>query len=321
MIKEFLQQAREIGASDLHLVAGARPMARINGVLQPLDEDLLNLADTAECAEQLGIFALKGEKDLSYEFEGKRYRINAYLNQDAIALAIRVIPEEIPGLESLGLPEIVGRFAEIRQGLVVITGATGSGKSTTLAALVDRINALRYLHIITLEDPIEYKHTNRRALINQREVGTDTESFASGLRSALRQDPDVIVVGELRDRETMEIALNAAETGHLVLTTMHTGDAAGAISRILDMADKESGLIRNQLAASLQGIVAQQLLPAAKGGRVAAVEILVATPALRNLIRENKIHQIPSFIQTGGQVGMQTMEVGILKLRRDGLIK
>lgn len=320
MIKDYLTKARDIGASDLHLVCNANPMIRVDGVLKSLSDDVLSLADTAQCAEELGVFDLQGERDLAYEFDGQRYRVNAYLKQDTIALAIRIIPKGIPSIESLHLPEIVAKFSEIRQGLVIITGPTGSGKSTTLAALIDRINAIRYLHIVTLEDPIEYMHSNRRSLVNQREIGSDTKSFASGLRAALRQDPDVIMVGELRDQETMEIALNAAETGHLVLATMHTNDATGAINRILDACSDKTNLIRNQLASCLQGIIAQQLIPGIRGGRVAACEILVATSALRNLIRENKIHQIPSFIQTGAQYGMQTMEVAVLKLRRDGLI-
>ncbi len=321
MIKELLQQARDLKASDLHLIAGACPMVRVDGVLKPLTTVVLTLADTAQCAEELGVFDLQSEKDLAYEYSGQRYRVNAYLKQDTIALAVRIIPDGVPSIDSLRLPPIVSKFGEISQGLVIITGPTGSGKSTTLAALIDRINALKYVHIVTLEDPIEYRHVNRRALVNQREVGSDTRSFASGLRAALRQDPDVIMVGELRDAETMGIALNAAETGHLVLATMHTNDATGAISRILDTCGDNNNLIRNQLAGCLQGIVAQQLVPGAHGGRVAACEILVATTALRNLIRENKVFQIPSFIQTGAQYGMQNMDVAILKLRRDGFIK
>jgi len=320
MIQEYLLQARNILASDLHIVCNARPMVRVNGILSPLAEEVLSLADTAQCAEELGVYDLQGEKDFVYVQDGQRYRVNAYLRQDTIALAIRIIPEGIPSIESLHLPAIVTKFSEIKQGLIIITGPAGSGKSTTLAAIIDRINALRYLHIVTLEDPIEYLHSNRRSLVNQREIGSDTESFATGLRAALRQDPDVIMVGELRDRETMEIALNAAETGHLVLTTMHTNDAAGAINRILDVCGDKANVVRNQLAACLQGVVAQQLLPGSRGGRVAACEILIATAALRNLIRENKIFQIPSFIQTGAQFGMQTMDVSVLKLRRDGLI-
>ncbi|MCQ2363417.1 MAG: PilT/PilU family type 4a pilus ATPase [Acidaminococcaceae bacterium] len=321
MIGELLQQARNLKASDLHLIAGACPMVRVDGDLKPMTADVLTLADTAQCAEEMGIFDLQGEKDLAYEFGGQRYRVNAYLKQDTIALAVRIIPDGVPSIDSLCLPPIVSKFGEISQGLVIITGPTGSGKSTTLAALIDRINALKHVHIVTLEDPIEYRHVNRRALVNQREVGSDTGSFASGLRAALRQDPDVIMVGELRDAETMEIALSAAETGHLVLATMHTNDATGAISRILDTCGDNNNLVRNQLAGCLQGIVAQQLVPGAHGGRVAACEILVATTALRNLIRENKIFQIPSFIQTGAQYGMQNMDVAILKLRRDGFIK
>lgn len=321
MIKELLQTARNMGASDLHIVGGALPMVRVDGVLKTLGDKKLTGADTAKCAEELHIHELRQEKDTSFADGGLRYRVNAYLHQDAIALAVRIIAENIPSLEELHLPEIVSKFAELKQGLVIVTGPTGSGKSTTLAALIDRINALRYVHIVTLEDPVEYKHNNRRALVTQREIGMDTKNFATGLKSALRQDPDVIMVGELRDVETMEIALAAAETGHLVLATMHTGDTTGAVNRILDACGEKVNLVRSQLANCLQGIVAQQLLPRTGGGRVAACEVLIATPALKNLIRENKIHQIPSFIQTGSQFGMQNMDVAVLKLRRDGLIK
>ena len=321
MIEALLDAARAAGASDLHLVSGAVPMVRVDGVLQPLNDQVLWAEDTAQCVEELGVGDLHQEKDFSYSNNGKRYRVNAYLNQDTAALAIRLIPDEIPSVESLRLPEVVNKFAALKHGLVIVTGPTGSGKSTTLAALVDRINALRYAHIVTLEDPIEYRHGNRQSLVTQREIGTDTESFASGLRAALRQDPDVILVGEMRDAETMEVALNAAETGHLVLTTMHTGDAVGALTRILDVCKAKEGLVRSQLASCLQGVLAQQLLPRMGGGRVGAYEVLVATPAVKNLIRENKMFQIPSFIQTGSQFGMQNMDVAVLKLRRDGLIK
>ena len=321
MIKELLDAARNLGASDLHLVCGAVPKVRVNGVLQTLNNQLLLAEDTAQCLEEMGVADLRKEKDFTYCDAGRRFRVNAYLNQDTVALAIRLIPDDIPSLETLRLPEIVNKFAELRQGLVIVTGATGSGKSTTLAALVDRINALRYAHIVTLEDPIEYKHPNRQSLVTQREIGTDTESFATGLRAALRQDPDVIMLGEMRDMETMEVALNAAETGHLVLTTMHTGDATGALVRIMDTCGAKEELVRSQLASCIQGVIAQQLLPRVDGGRVAAYEVLVATPAVKNLIREKRLFQIPNYIQTGSLNGMQNMEMAILKLRRDGLLK
>lgn len=316
-----MDEARRAGASDLHLVSGSVPMIRVEGVLKPLNGEVLKAEDTAQCVEELGAEDLRRERDFSFSSNGKRFRVNAYLSQDAVALAIRIIPDGIPSVENLGLPEVVNRFAELKHGLVIVTGSTGSGKTTTLAALVDRINALRYAHIVTLEDPVEYKHYNRQSLVTQREIGTDTESFASGLRAALRQDPDVILVGEMRDAETMEVALNAAETGHLVLTTMHTGDAVGALNRILDVCKDKENLVRSQLASCLQGVLAQQLLPRVGGGRLAACEVLVATPAVKNLIRENKLFQIPSFIQTGSKFGMQTMDVAVLKLRRDGMIE
>lgn len=316
-----MRGARAKKASDVHISVGAPVMIRVDGLLVEYGDKVLTMADTAQCAEELGIANLQKECDFAFSDEGMRYRVNAYLREDTVALAIRIISDVIPSIESLHLPEIVGKFATLKNGLVIVTGPTGSGKSTTLAALVDRINALRQVHIITLEDPVEYRHQHRRALINHREVGKDTESFQSGLRAALREDPDVILVGELRDAETMEIALNAAETGHLVFSTLHTGDATGAINRIMDACSDKINLVRNQLANCLQGIVAQQLLPTGKGGRVAACEILVGTSAVKNVIREGKIYQIPSFIQTGSQFGMQNMEVAILKLRRDRMIR
>ncbi len=321
MIKELLRGARNRGASDLHIAVGAPVMIRIDGYLQEYGDKVMTMEDTVQCAEELGVANLKKECDFAFSDAGMRYRVNAYLREDTVALAIRIISDVIPSIESLHLPNVVAKFAEFKQGLVIVTGPTGSGKSTTLAALVDRINALRAVHIVTLEDPVEYRHQHRRALVNQREVGKDTESFQSGLRAALREDPDVILVGELRDAETMEIALTAAETGHLVFSTMHTGDATGAVNRILDACKDKINLVRNQLANCLQGVVAQQLLPKTGGGRVAACEILIANAALRNLIREGKTYQIPSFIQMGSQFGMQNMEVAILKLRRDGFIK
>lgn len=320
MIKELLRGARNQRASDVHISVGAPVMIRIDGVLREYGDQVMTMEDTVQCAEELGIANLQKECDFAFSDAGMRYRVNAYLRDDTVSLAVRIIPDVIPSVESLHLPNIIAKFADLKEGLVIITGPTGSGKTTTLAALVDRINALRQVHVITLEDPVEYKHQHRRALINQRDVGRDTDSYKTGLRAALREDPDVILVGEMRDAETMEIALTAAETGHLVFCTMHTGDVVGAVNRIIDSFGDRGALAKSQLANCLQGIVAQQLLLKRNGGRVAACEILVATPALRNLIREGKVYQIPNFIQTGAQFGMQNMEVAKLKLRRDGLI-
>lgn len=318
---EIVAAARQYQASDIHLSAGAPVIFRVDGELLAYSEALLSARDTAEFAEELGLGSLKSERDVAFEDGAGRCRVHGYLRQGSVALAVRLIPLNVKSIEQLGLPNMVARMAELERGLVIITGPTGSGKSTTLAALVDRINASRAVHIVTLEDPVEYRISNRKALVSQREVGTDTESFERGLRAALREDPDVIMVGELRDRETMEMALNAAETGHLVLATLHTADTMGAVNRILDACADEEQLVRSQLAGCLQGIVAQQLLPRLGGGRVAACEVLAATPALRNLIREGKVYQIPTYLQTGQQYGMQSMEVAILRLRRDGYIK
>lgn len=321
MIERLLKDARELGASDVHIIAGSPVMVRIDGVMQALNQEILNMADTAQCAEEMGILELKEETNFAYEDVNGRYRASAYLRQDTLALAVRIISNSVPSIESLNLPEFVAKFADLTSGLVIVTGHAGSGKTTTMAALLDRINALYPVHIVTLEDPVEYKHLHRRALINQREIGKDTKNYASGLNFALHMDSDVILVGELCDGETIKIALNAAENGHLVLAAMQTKDATEAINRILDLCADQSGLVRNQLAGSLQGIIAQQLLPKTGGGRIAACEILTATPVLRGLIREGKISQIPNFIQSGSQYGMQNMEVAILKLRRDGLVK
>ena len=320
-IGEILAAARLYQASDVHLSAGSPVIFRVDGELLAYNEAPLSAGETAELAVGLGLGGLKGERDVAFEDDGGRCRVHGYLQQGTVALALRLIPACVKSIEQLGLPNMVARMAELERGLVIITGPTGSGKSTTLAALVDRINGMRAAHIVTLEDPVEYRIAGRKSLVSQREVGTDTESFASGLRAVLREDPDVIMVGEMRDGPTMELALNAAETGHLVLTTLHTGDTMGAVNRILDACAEKQSLIRSQLAGCLQGIVAQQLLPRLGGGRVAACEVLAATPALRNLIREGKVYQIPTYLQTGQQYGMQSMEVAVLRLRRDGYIK
>lgn len=313
LLHDLLNRARQLRASDIHLTADEYITLRIDGKLH-----LTELFVTKEQANQILQLLLsepqqkvlneEGAVDCAYlDGEGLSYRINASKSNGRLFLVIRIINKDIPTCEELLIPQVVQAFTSLKQGMVLVCGATGSGKSTTLAALIEKINRERRVHIVTLEDPIEYKYKNKKALIHQREVGRDTKSFACGLRSALRQDPDVILVGELRDRETTAAALIAAETGHLVLTTLHTNDAVGAVNRILDLFGEERQLVRSQLAEVLQGIICQELIPRAMGnGRVANFEVLSLTPALRSLIREGRTHQITSYLQTGRQQGMLT---------------
>jgi len=268
-------------------------------------------------------FVQEGELDFAHSMQtGERFRVNAFHQKGNPALALRLINTRIPALPELNLPAILAEFTKKTRGLVLVTGPTGSGKSTTLAAMIDLINSNRSCHIITLEDPIEYVHQHKLSLVNQREIGNDTRSFSQALRAALRQDPDVILVGEMRDLETISIAITAAETGHLVFATLHTSSAAQTVDRIIDVfPPHQQQQIRVQLAETLQGIVAQQLLPRIdKPGRIAAVEVMVATPAIKNQIREGKTHQILSTIQTGGKFGMQTLDSALLHLHREGKI-
>lgn len=264
-----------------------------------------------------------GEIDFSYSSPGiGRFRVNAYKQRGSYGMALRVIPLTIPTMESLGLPKVISDIARLPRGLVLVTGPTGSGKSTTLASMIDQINRERACHILTLEDPLEYLHKHKKAMVNQREIGSDSASFASALRGALREDPDVILVGEMRDLETIGIAITAAETGHLVLSTLHTNGAAKTIDRVIDVfPPHQQQQIRVQLASVIQAIVSQQLLPRSDGkGRVGAYEIMIATPAIRNLIREDKIHQIDTSIQTGAKLQMQTMDSSLIDLYTRGLI-
>ncbi|XVV13785.1 type IV pilus twitching motility protein PilT [Actinoplanes sp. CA-131856] len=314
VLNQMLVTLVESRGSDLHLTVGTPPMIRVNGSLRPLQGyGNLNSADTALLAraaisaEQWGTFQDKQELDFAHSIAGvSRFRGNLYVQRNSCGAVFRAIPHEIKPLDELGMPDSVSRFAHLPRGLVLVTGPTGSGKTTTLASILDLINRSRAAHIITIEDPIEFLHPHKRSVVNQREVGADTEDFASALKHALRQDPDVILVGELRDLETTATALTAAETGHLVLATLHTQSATQTIDRVIDIFPPHQQLqIRAQLAASLQGVVTQALAPRADNkGRVVVAEILTATPAIRSLIREGKSHQIPSFMQAGAGDGM-----------------
>ena len=327
-IFEWIGLAIARGASDLHLGVGSEPHLRLDGNLVPVGGYRLRAQDTERMARELtppdleSRLRTKGEVDFSLSLpKAGRLRANIYIQRGSRSLAIRLIPGCIPSLEELGLSPVVKALALEPRGLVLVTGPSGCGKSTTLAAMVQMINRERCCHVITLEDPIEYLHKNESSLIDQREVGTDTESFQDGLRAALREDPDVILVGEMRDPETITIALTAAETGHLVLSSLHTPDAAQAVDRIIDVLpphQQQQG--RVQLAGTLRGVVAQRLLPRRGGGRVPAREIVLATPAVRNLIREGKSYQIPSQMQMGRNAGMTTLEVSLKELVVRGVI-
>ncbi|MFN8111455.1 MAG: type IV pilus twitching motility protein PilT [Thermoleophilia bacterium] len=316
------------GASDLHLAVGAPPVMRRHGELVPIGKHILTSQDTRELVYGILTQDLRQrletnlEIDFSYQVPGRaRFRVNAYYQRAVLGCAFRVVPTDLKTLAELKLPTSIGDWTTKPRGLVLVTGPTGSGKSTTLAALIDEINTTRSCHIITIEDPIEFLHRHKRSLINQRELGGDTHSFAAALRSALRQDPDVILVGEMRDLETIQIALTAAETGHLVFGTLHTSDAPQTVDRVIDVfPPHQQEQVRIMLANALQGVCCQQLIPTVHGGRVVAVEVLMATPAVRNLIREGKTHQIYSMLQTGSQHGMVSMDASLATLVRQGAI-
>ena len=327
---DIVLAALERGASDIHITAGAAPSLRIRGQLVAVeDAPVLNPQETREIVysilsdSQRQALENAHQVDFSWSIpRTARMRVNAYMQRGAVSAAFRMTPGSVESLESLGMPPAIRQFASLPRGMILVTGPTGSGKSTTLAALIDEINRTRDDHILTIEDPIEILHHHKRCLVNQRELGTDATSFADALRAALRQDPDVILVGEMRDLETISTALTAAETGHLVLATLHTQDAPQTVDRVIDVfPPHQQQHVRVMLSAALQGVVAQQLLPTADGrGRVPAVEILLPTPAVRNLIREGKTHQIYSAIQTGGEVGMQTMDAALVRLVQAGRI-
>jgi len=327
-IDRFLQMMRDRGASDLHLSVGRPPMLRVSGELEHIryrvldDQHVRSMLEPITPPERWRQFMNTGDTDFAYELTGvARFRVNLFRQQRGMGAVFRVIPSRIMSLEELGLPPQVSRLADLEGGLVLVTGPTGSGKSTTLAALIDRIASSRQYHIITIEDPIEFVYPVRRSLIHQREVGSHARSFAAALQAAVREDPDLILVGELRDLETIAMALTAAERGTVVFATLHTNSAAKTVDRIINVfpASEQEG-IRNILGESLRAVVAQQLLPTVTGGRVAALEILFSSPAIGTMIREGKTAQITSAIQTGSRSGMIDMDSSIRKLWEDGVV-
>ncbi len=329
MIETILKYANEAGASDVHITVGIPPKMRVNGKLIDMDFPVLKQGDVVAISMhvmnqvQQDAFEERGEYDMAFTLPGYgRYRVNVFKQRGSIALAFRIVSTEIPDHASLGIPESVVNLYQRKRGLILVTGPTGSGKSTTLASLIDKINENRDAHIITLEDPIEYLHRHKLSIVNQREIGSDSLSYSNALRAALREDPDVILVGEMRDLDTISIAIRAAETGHLVLSTLHTIGAASTVDRIIDVfPPHQQQQIRVQLASVLEAIISQQLLPTADGTRrVAAFEVLHATYPARNLIRENKAFQLPNVMQTGRGVGMITMDDAIMQLYIDGVI-
>ncbi len=327
---DVLAKMVEARASDVHLTPGVPPMLRVRGRVTPLDDyPPLTPQQTRDVVysilndDQRKRFENQKSLDFAYAIPGvARFRVNTYFQRGAISAALRHTPDEIPDLETLGLPPVISEFTRKPRGFVLVTGPTGSGKSTTLASMVDIINKERQEHILTIEDPIEFLHKHQKCIVNQREIGSDAIDFSTALRGALRQDPDVILVGEMRDLETISTALTAAETGHLVFATLHTQSASQTVDRVIDVfPPHQQGQVRMQLSVALQGIVTQQLIPTADGSsRAVACEVLVPTPAVRNLIREGKTHQIYSTIQTSGANGMQTMDSDLARLVRGGTI-
>ena len=329
-INDLLAVVIEWRGSDIHLTSGSPPVVRVHGDLRPVPElpelngsQIRQMVYSILTQKQREKFENELELDTSYALPGKgRFRVNVFLQRDSVGCVMRAIPYDVVDFDALGVPPAVKTWAYLPRGLVLVTGPTGSGKSTTLASLIDIVNRERSVHIMTVEDPIEFLHTHKRSLINQREVGEDTHSFAAALKHVLRQDPDVILVGEMRDLETISTALTAAETGHLVFATLHTQDAPQSIDRVIDVFPAhQQQQVRVQLASALQGIVTQQLLPTREGNsRVISCEVMVATPAVRNLVREGKTHQIYSMLQAGGRYGMVTMDMSLVQLVRSGRV-
>jgi twitching motility protein PilT len=325
-IEHLLQRVNDADATDLHLTVGAPPLMRHNGVLEPLEEKALT-ADTLEpmlrefLGDLLPEFDVRKEIDFSFDFGDSRYRGNAFRQRGTLCCALRHIPNDIPSFDALGLPPIIEDLARLPQGLVLVTGPTGSGKSTTLASMIDWINTHRRCHVLTIEDPVEYVHQHKSSIVNQREIGPDADDFQTALRAALREDPDVLLVGEMRDPESIAVALSIAETGHLVFATLHTNDTAQALDRIIDVFPAERrDQIQVQLSSTLQGVVYQRLIPRMQGGLVAAFEIMRANHAVRNLIREGKTQQLRNVVSTHQSQGMQTLEMALTELVADGVI-
>lgn len=328
-IEILLEEIVRKNASDLHLQVGLPPMMRLDGVLAPFPgynplnaEEVEHLVFAILDDDQQKILIKDKEFDFSFAFgDLGRFRVNAFYERGNLAASLRLIPNQIKTITELGMPPVIQSFADFPRGLVLVTGPTGSGKSTTLAALIDKINSEKAQHIITIEDPIEFTHKSKRSAIVQREVHYDTYSFSAALRSSLRQDPDVVLIGEMRDLETISAAITIAETGHLVFATLHTNSAAQSIDRMIDVfPPHQQPQVRSQLANILQGICAQRLVPAIGGGRVVAAEVMVANPAIRNIIREGKTHQLDTVIQTGSDQGMQTMDRTLVKLVQSGVV-
>jgi twitching motility protein PilT len=327
-LDDILRYSQQVKASDVHLTVNLPPMVRIDGKLMPSPWEIVTPREAQRLvydvlmSDQIERFERTKELDFSYGVSGiGRFRFNVYRQRNSVCCAMRAIPAKIPTLDSLRLPIILKQLTHKHSGIILVTGPTGSGKSTTIASMIDVINTERPVHILTMEDPIEYIHQHKTAMINQREIGQDSQNFANAIRAALREDPDVILVGEMRDKETIAAALTLAETGHLVFGTLHTRSAPSTIDRIIDVfPPDQQEQIRVQLAGSLQAVIAQQLLPMLGGGRVAAIEIMTATSAVKNLIREGKSHQLMSSIETGAQFGMQQMDKVLADLHRSGMI-
>ena len=329
-LNQLLSYSIDSGASDLHLSVGSIPMVRINGAMKPLNlgvllqDDIEKMLPEVMDKDQMAIFKEQKEIDFSAKLEGKgRFRVNFFNQINGLAAVFRTIPDTIKSCDELGIPPFMQDLAMIDRGLVLLTGPTGSGKSTTLAAMVDHINRNKACHIITIEDPVEYYHHTKESLINQRELGASTHSFSNALRAALREDPDVILVGEMRDLDTISLALTAAETGHLVLSTLHTSSAVKSIDRIIDIYPSgQKDQIRSMLSESLEAVISQKLLPTKDGkGRVPACEVMISSTAIRNLIREDRVFQITSVIQSGGVEGMQTLDQDLQRLVTQGKIE
>lgn len=327
-LRQLLEEMVKMDASDLHITVGSPPVCRVDGKLVRMPYDILNPDDTKKLAysimneKQRLKFETSSELDLSFGIEQmSRFRCNVFMQRGNVAVALRQIPYKIRTFESLGLPKVIAEMAKLPRGLVLVTGPTGSGKSTTLAAIIDKINRERQVHIITVEDPIEYLHRHQHSIVNQREVYSDTQSFSSALKYALREDPDVVLIGEMRDLETIESALNIAETGHLAFATLHTNSTSESINRIIDVfPTNQQEQVRISLSFSLQAVISQCLIPKIGGGRVMSLEIMVCTPAIRALVRDDKVHQLYSMIQSGQKYGMATMNQSLANLYNSGKI-